>query len=481
MARRLGALLCLMAAFGFVAHPALAAVQNVKVGGDIKLIGASRDNFDLTDTRGVNESGASDELDAFVSQARVRIDADLTDNVSTTVRLLNERVWDQTSATAEDDEIDLDLASITLREFLYSPLTLTLGRQELRYGNALILGDPDTNITAGGSSLTTAAAASLGDISLRKAFDAIKAVLDYNPLKIDLIYAKIDENTSLGSGANDDVNLYGVNLNYALDTNNTVLEAYYFGKYTGDGAATINGYSRVNKTEKIHTLGARASTDPIENLNLQGEVAYQFGNYDPALDENAAATGLVAQAGRRRAWAAQVVADYKLNAKYEPRLTGTYSFFSGEDNNRTNGKFNGWNGMFEDQTLGDIGNKIFSPSNAHVLTLTAQAKPLEDLTADITYAYYRLAKKIKSGGNWGASGPEKPTLVLSGLNGGTSYNMVAGKANLGHEVDVHLAYDYTEDVQLGLAAGVFLPGSAFAKPENRDPAGQVIASARVTF
>ena len=43
-------------------------------------------------------------------------------------------------------EIALDLANVRLKEFLYAPLDLTIGRQELHYGNDFIMGDPDTNI-----------------------------------------------------------------------------------------------------------------------------------------------------------------------------------------------------------------------------------------------------------------------------------------------------------------------------------------------
>lgn len=485
MVRLLGTMLCLIAAVGFVVSPAAAAVQNVKVSGDIALWGATRDNFDLKDTRGVDEASTSsiDEVSAITSQIRLRVDADLTDNVQSTIRLLNERAWDQQhsgTAASDADEVVLDLGSFTLKEFLYSPLTLTLGRQELRYGNAFILGDPDTNIISGGSAF----GAAIQDLSIRKAFDAIKAVLDYNPLTIDLIFAKVDENAVV---LNDDVTLTGVNLKYALENNNTVLEGYYFGKSTGSGAAgirTLTGLTagdRRNKTEKVHTIGAKVSTDPTEKLNLQAETAYQFGSYDPTLDENSLPT---AQTGNRSAWAAQVIGDYKFKTKYDPRLIGTYSYYSGEDNNRLSGDYNAWNPMFEDQTFGDIANKIFAPSNAHAFTVTAQAKPLDDLTASLTYAYFKLAKKLNYGGNFTGSGPNKPLLVPSGLDTatvGTTYNMVAGKSSLGHEVDLHLMYDYTEDVQFALVTGIFLPGNAFAKPENRDPATQALAMAKVTF
>ncbi len=36
-----------------------------------------------------------------------------------------------------DTNVQLYLASFTLREFLYSPLTVTIGRQVFNYGNGL--------------------------------------------------------------------------------------------------------------------------------------------------------------------------------------------------------------------------------------------------------------------------------------------------------------------------------------------------------
>ncbi len=52
--------------------------------------------------------------------------------------------------------------------------------------------------------------------------------------------------------------------------------------------------------------------------------------------------------------------------------------------------------------------------------------------------------------------------------------------HLGDEVDLTLVYDYTEDVQFGLMAGVFFPGDAFAK-EERKAATEVIGSITVEF
>jgi hypothetical protein len=70
--------------------------------------------------------------------------------------------------------------------------------------------------------------------------------------------------------------------------------------------------------------------------------------------------------------------------------------------------------------------------------------------------------------------------------------MNTGKKYLGSEIDAIVTYDYTEDVQLALNLGWFIPGSAFYKgvenggvskdvSGNRRTASQIIGSMKVTF
>ena len=92
MSKRLILVLTLAFVVG-IAFSAYAEVQNLKVGGDILIRGVGRNSFQTDDT--------SETERALLSGVRVRVDADLTDNVSTCVRLLNERVWGD-----EDDEFD---------------------------------------------------------------------------------------------------------------------------------------------------------------------------------------------------------------------------------------------------------------------------------------------------------------------------------------------------------------------------------------
>jgi len=125
-----------------VTVPAFASVQNVKISGSVDSTYLFRDNFDL----GTNVTG-DEQQSLFITQTIVQIDADLTDQVSTTVGLINERVWDSTNADVNYN-VDLYLAYVTLREMLYSPLTVVAGRQVFSYGNSLIVDATGTNNAA---------------------------------------------------------------------------------------------------------------------------------------------------------------------------------------------------------------------------------------------------------------------------------------------------------------------------------------------
>src|SRR5208283_1458435 len=107
-----------------IASPAFAAVQNVKVSGDIQTTFLDRQDFGLGFVAGtpVTPQGLTSQV-GVAEQTRVRIDADLTDNVSATVRLINETAWGiGAGEEGAGKSVDLDLAYVTLREFLYSPL-----------------------------------------------------------------------------------------------------------------------------------------------------------------------------------------------------------------------------------------------------------------------------------------------------------------------------------------------------------------------
>jgi hypothetical protein len=445
MSKRLIVILALAFIVG-ISFAAYAEVQNIKVSGDLGVSALSRDQFDLS--RGAKGDSVNDTESEFLSQMRLRVDADLTDNVSTTVRLINERNWD--TETVANSDIDLDLAYVTLKEFLYSPLTVTVGRQELRFGNGMVIGNANatTNISAMTGGIPT-------DLSLRKAFDAIKANLNYDPLIIDVIYAKINE-TSGPSGSKDnyDTNLYGINGSYNIGGKyNSKADLYLVNKKNSDNSGSDP------KNDDIYTLGALLTALPIENLYTAIEYAYQFGH----------ATGAQHM---KRAWAMELIANYGFpGVKYTPTIGASYAYLSG-DKDSTDNKSRAWDAMYYDQAVTNIAAEILPFTDSSIFSLNGTARPMEDMKISLVWALYRLNESLPGGAMQSYKRDSAGSLY--------TYAMATNKKTLGQEVDLTATYDYTEDVQLGLTFGYFNPGKAFAESNQRD-ATQLIGSMKVTF
>lgn len=437
---------CILAIVVALAAPAYAEVQNVKVSGDITARYIGRSNLDLTKNNEIvygttNLRGDSENF--FMSTVGVNVGADLTDNVSTTVRLVSQRDWGRDGASSSD--INLDLGYVTLKEMLYAPLTVSIGRQDLWYGKGLIVGSA---LLTGAAAIDPDSSISADEFSDLVAFDAIKATLDYNPLTIDLLYSKVSRS---GTNTADDIDLYGVNAGYKFNQWDAEAEAYYFRKQdrTGSGAGTRYPVNVVD------TIGGRGSLVPIENLNLFGEIAYQFGKY--------AATTATTQTDRA-AWAVNAGADYTFKkVTWEPKLGFEYVFYSGEEATAT-GDYNAWDAMYRgkfDSLIREFSTSFYGTtdgsdaagtSNQHQFLISGIVKPLDSLTAKVTWDIVRAEETY-----------------------------VAGRSkDIGDEVDLRLTYDYTKDVQFDLLAGWFVPGDYYQSP-NDSTATAVVGTMKVTF
>ncbi len=452
MSKRLILILALAFVVG-IAFTAYAEVQNVKVSGDLTVLGISRN-------LGLKGAKNNKDTSSIASIARIKVDADLTDNVMATVRLLNERYWgsetELSNTTSANTTINLDLAYVTLKEFLYSPLSLTVGRQELHFGNDMIVGDYDTNNAVSTASAFTGRDP---DLSARKAFDAIRATLNYDPLVVDVVYAKVTPNETQNIG-NDDTNLFGINANYKVNKQTTA-EAYWFEKQVGKKAVAT-----VKKEDRVDTVGARVVNTSVENLILNGEIAYQFGKK--------AGTTSTADSVNRKAWALETSATYNWKkVKYTPATTILYNYFSGDPENPSStnlGAYRGWDPMFENQKFGDIANAQLNQTNMHILGGIVTAKPMEDVILKGEYYAYWLAKAYPEGSTWTTARGDAMSMT--------------GKRFIGQELDVTATYDYTEDVQFALMGGWAFLGAA----ENKETstvktkmASELIGAMKVTF
>lgn len=446
-----------VAMLALVAAPSFAAVQNVKVGGDLKTTSVIRNAFDLG---GVDTSDSYQNL--VVSQVGLNVSADLTDNVSTMIRLNNENIWGDYSAnngTGNTAGVNVDTAYVTMKEMLYAPLSVTIGRQSLAYGNQFIIGDGDR----------TGAITEATDLTGGVNFDAVKAVLSYDPLTVDVFAAKVSDGSSTSTAFhNDDTDLFGINMNYKLgDKMGTVVEAYTFARMTETPSASGRA------SDRLYVPGLRVSVNPIEGINLQLEGAYQKGNTD--LDNGAALA-----VNKVSAYGLQGMMNYALPVlkDMKPVLSASYTYLSGDkvgtggganNNNSTTNK--AWTSLYENQNGGRIFDAILTQSNLQIGMLAFELTPVQDITTKLSW--YNLSNAVKY--------DEAATYSLSGPDGVSSTAVVNNDSKaLGNELDLDVSYAYTEDVKFGVSAGMYMPGKFFSRA-NKDNASQILSSVRVLF
>ena len=519
-----------------IAAPTFAAVQNIKVSGSIEERAIYLDNFDLrnktlesTNRRIPNllPNGSGNSINAdqetFILQTvKVGVDSDLTDNVSASVVLDNQTKWGQTFTAG----VNVNKAFITLKEFFYQPLTVRVGRQDLKFGQGFVIGPGiyrNTNATFVQPTETASDRVNVIGVpanvalypisgplglqySIETYYDAIRATLDLDPWTVDAIYSKIMSTNT----ANDDEELAGVNVAYKFDQYSAKAEAYYFFKidpnlnsdmglidpvhyFNIGGVAnldfTVPGVGARNyEEEQTHVFGLRGDIIPVENLMLTGEGAVQWGSLDDNMGLWNRTTNGSSLDRKKLAWAITAYGNYLWkDVSYKPNLGLGVEYLSGEENGN-GGRWNAWDPMFRGNSLSMIrgyqagqqgvlnrpqGGNIYEtvdpndPSgstDAITLYVDGGLKPMDDLSLKARYLHF-----------WSAVSGS------IGTTGGNNRNR-----NIGDEVDTTLVYDYTEDVQFDLTGGVFIPGSFY--DDNSDtltnsttPAVIVTGGVKVAF
>ena len=111
-------------------------------------------------------------------------------------------------------------------------MTLIIGRQDLWYGDGFIIG---ANLRP--------RAIMAPEFTEFRSFDAVRAILDYDPWTIDGFYSRVDSGTYVRLDANfanadafedslvddsENIEVWGVDVGYVFDQYNAEAEIYYF-------------------------------------------------------------------------------------------------------------------------------------------------------------------------------------------------------------------------------------------------------------
>jgi hypothetical protein len=296
------------------------------------------------------------------------------------------------------------------------------------------------------------------EYSVMTAFDAARATLDFAPWTIDLIYSKIQENSL---NVEDDLDLYVVNVNYKFAEYNAVAEGYYVSQWDRTNVDTDGG----QPSENTQTIGGRVQFDPISQITLGGEAAYQFGDY-----VNAASPYVRRD---RTAWAMDLFGTYRWDMTWKPELTLEYVLLSGQGDNITTdgiqGDYSAWNSLYRGKfwtAYADFREFVYTTdqagdqsatTNEQFLQVKGAMKPLEDLLLEGSFTYI-----------WNDDD------IVKAADGNTYDN------EIGYEIDLQCTYDYTEDVSFGALAGWFIPGDFYEGPNDKT-AIDLVGSVKVTF
>lgn len=489
-------ILCVLAIALCVTASVYAETQSVKVSGDLTMRGIFRNQYayEGSPNEGRNALGNIDSADQsfFMSTAEIEVDADLTDNVQTVIRLVNQRDWDVYTRSihaadnpnpngrgvypgnADEFDVMIDLAYVTLKDFIYSPLTLTIGRQDLWFGKGFIVGANLQNPGAGTGTIQGNLSSTTGNLSAPEytaiwSFDAIKAVLDYDPWTITGVYSKIYEDAIQ---ANDDVDLWGVNVGYKFDAYKAEAEGYMFIKKDNSSGEL----SPIKHGSDIYTWGLRGSFDPLDVITIAGEGAYQGGQY--------IGSGFQLVNRDRSAWALDFSGEWRYlvdKFAWKPKLGVEYVYYSGnkpEDNpDAASGDWNGWNPMYRgkfDSAIREFVGQYYatarypaqtgdryqtyadaSYTNQYQVIFSGSIQPIESLTLKANYNLF-----------WN----QEQYVIWNSKSGGF----------VGQEIDIQANWDYTEDVSFGLLAGWFIPGEVYFDNRN-DAAADLVGTVKVSF
>jgi hypothetical protein len=447
------------AALTSLAVSSFADVQNIRLSGDVRIRGYYLNNAAEGEPSGAAGNVNFNASSAFIEQrTTVSVEADLEDHVLVVVSLMADGLWgapDQTSSAGpgtEDDaggainrgwSVGVTEAYVQMNEMFYTPATLKLGRQYMTYGHGLLISSLEQSYN----------------------YDAGRLVLDYYPLTIDLVGARLADNGTFGGDSNhQSADLLWVNAKYEMSDNVIKDLEAYFGWVaqssdavsTGVVPPTLNGASP-------WVIGGRGDLTPADSVKIWFEGAYE-GGADGNVPANEGISAVLANAG----------ASFAIKGGWSPVIKANYTYASGGGKGQVPGTVPG-QGTFRpwfDYVEGYNGY-LFSPylSNIHIFNVGISSKPYENLSLSCNVYYY-----LKADGNSFAG--SNPNYDFGGLEY-TSEGLQSNSRQLGWEIDNVIGYDYSKDVRFQLVNATFIPAGAYRRDSTvnsaaREVRGEVI-------
>lgn len=450
-------LVAVTVAFLGIVAASYAEVQQVRLSGELRIRGYWTQNMAGLDKRGFDwgEGDFVSDSDTYIAQrTRVTVEADLEDHVLVVLTLESQGTWGSSAAArgffaggretyTEDlddgatlwdsshaDTVNLVEAYVRFQELFWTPMTLTIGRQYLNFGNGLILSSKDKEWR----------------------FDAARFTWDQadKGFTFDFVAAKLAERSTTddagfpgawAGNAYRDGDLFFANFRWEpKDIKFLKNMELYAGYRSNPSYPDGDGHQSDLYDYIVGVRGGMDGGDKAQGLNLWWEAAAQFGQGESFWGgpDNSNMNG----------WIIDLGASWKFdNIEWKPTGWIGWTLASGSEtysdaNNRT---FVPW---FDYATRGGI---VLKPilTNINIFAAGVNVSPREnwDLSATL-YRYFN----------------DRPWAGMVGNpyvdNGGVAKETNEMRS-LGWELNLGATYHYSKDVKASLIFGWFMPGGAF--------------------
>ena len=339
----------------------------------------------------------------YVTQrARLGLTFEQDSGLAFTMRVQDVRIWGEETDTLNDfsaDGFDVHEAFALIPAADW--LALRVGRQELILDDARLVGN-------------------VGWSQRGRSFDAVRGTFDFDPLTLDIFYAKVREAESYADGhvadeVEDDIDFGGVHTSVVLAKGHAVSSLYLIN--------ANHGFNDSGDEHLRHTAGLFAKGG-VGGFSYQAEGYYQFGRISDA---------------RIAAYMGAARLGYQLDVPGKPSALLWGEYLSGDG---TPG------GTFD--TLYATNHKFYGEMD-FFLSIPANTA---------------LLGLVDLGGQLGASASEDVKLNADFHHLRSAESSQAGDNVFGNEIDFKVQWAAMEHVAVRALYGIFLPGDAIRAPKK---------------
>jgi len=412
-------------------------------------------------------------------RTKLNVRADFSEQVSAFIELDSYDSWGEDfrsnyltgidGRAATGDDVEVYQAYIEANEMFGYPVRLRIGRQELKFGSGWLVAPQETAAFFFGTS-----------------FDGVRATYTADTFSVDAFWSKLAERSPLEEDGDTDFS--GV---YASCTavENMTFDAYWF--WLRDAVALADTYNGFVGTwiedvldvddydvTNLHTVGLRGA-GTLGAFDFDVEAAYQFGSADAVGAGFAGAAGPFGEGSpygdddaEWDAYGANATVGYTFDMAWSPRVFVNAAYFSGEDERDVD--FLDWLGAlycpFWSTEASVSFNRLFSNweyteffenselSNAWLAKLGVSAKPMENLSLLLTGMYAETLEPYAS--PW-------PTFWFFGQRvaplAAFSFLDEENPDDLGWEVELIATYNYTDDLSFEVGWSHLFVGDGLAE------------------